>query len=1292
MRHVIPSEFAAGRISAGLILTVGIAVTIGGCGVAPQPNVVVGGDTGAGNSRPTLEIISPIADLSVGQGQTLPISWVDSDQDSAARISFALVNTQNSAVITLVSNIPENDDEGPDSFSAPTALVPRGTYNIQGTITDGTNVATVFAQTPAPNARRVVVTITGEGEQPPTSPPRVFVLTPQFDQSLAEEDILTIVVAPTALGGDGVTPYDPDSNPTLYILLDLDENPTNDDPANPGEGIILLEERALTSADTGAITFAVPVQLSEIPQRAAGEPYFIRATIVDLNNPAVHDYADGTISIVTLAFGEVDLYDAGRTVSGSVFYGFTPGARLGHHLTTLTDFDTDGADDFFMIAQFGNPRNVGRVGEAYLIYGNAGIRYGGRYPANGTAEAIQGCIFEGTPVRPYLGRQGAFTLGINDASFLPDVTGDGRPELLVGQPRVEGAFSGFDMDPSDSDPEADEEEQVTVRIRQGQVTENVGGGDVVVDATYNGVDDLVISSCQGNNCTLGDQDDPTGQNTELIWNVDPTTGTQWTLIKFRDVLTVLSDLGDQPGDIDIPEVQASLILNVFRTGDNGLIYQAFTNFDENTTYSTFAKNGADPEADVDYSFTGQGNNQGLIGTINADDTDEVTIDVSELVQQLLQGTLQGSNTGDDANDPLTEIDELRFLVQATGAFSAAPSPAAIRSSEYNANASLRPTLSITYSRNRPFAVDCYPDLITDNWTDAIPSNDDYRYYGGMVTFINSENRDNDAARAPFTRLWDTALTLELVGQEPIVLSEGFTQRAQASTPGRIDGMRVVAGLFDFRDPYLLNQPTRDDYFGYNVAWIPDMNLDTFPEIIISSPRNELHIQTLEDEYGFLGSTHLTSTLFFGSITILQGFDYGTGAFSDEEGNAMLPFRTDGACVPGGDDRTLTIPNDTFEIFAEDVEDFLHDGQFAGDVNLDNVPDVLCGAPLNDRPGIQDSGAMYIIQGKNFLGEVDLADADDPLDRYPMVRVRGSRQGDRIGWSQSSGLDVNGDRLDDVFFGSPHTDYGVARTQACGGDFNDDGVVDDDDFVLGDFNNCRDTVGEEVFTDDACKAFDYNNDGLIDDLDREVFDCLDQGGSDCCGHIVDNGYVGVIFGGITIDGDFELNQVATPDLPGTIFYGAASLDRAGTSVETAGDFNRDGYGDLLITAPGKLVTDANGRTRKGVVYLVFGGPHLTNRIYSLADVGTDRLPGIVFTSPFVAGRPNEAAPEVAALIGDINSDGYDDIGIGNAQADFINLNFPQGPEAPDGDASVGRRRNTGEVYIIYGNNFGSNRLP
>jgi hypothetical protein len=193
--------------------------------------------------------------------------------------------------------------------------------------------------------------------------------------------------------------------------------------------------------------------------------------------------------------------------------------------------------------------------------------------------------------------------------------------------------------------------------------------------------------------------------------------------------------------------------------------------------------------------------------------------------------------------------------------------------------------------------------------------------------------------------------------------------------------------------------------------------------------------------------------------------------------------------------------------------------------------------------------------------------------------------------------------------------------------------------------------------------------------------------------VDNGFVGIIFGGVFLNGDRDITQLANPisqELPGVVFYGSGAGHRAGAHISSAGDFNQDGFGDLLITAPGQVWRDSAGRDRLGVVYLIFGGTHLVNTRNNLRDVGDSDLPGIVFYSPYVAGRPNESAPSTVAYIGDINDDGFDDIAIGNPRADFIDLSFPQGPNAPGSDAAVGRRRDVGDVYVIYGNNFGSNR--
>lgn len=1087
------------RVSPGTALTLaavsGVAGAVTSCGTAPTP-FVVSGPGQFGNVPPTLTFVEPIANLTVGQGDPFLIRWTDRDPDDNASISFSLVNTQTRDVVLLVSGIPENDTVGQDVFVVSTTLVAPAAYNLLGTIDDGVNAPVdVFATIPdAPTPQRIIVTITGPGEAPQTEPPVVTVTEPAFNLSVAQEDVFTIVVQPTPQVPVATRPFDPDSDIVLYVVLDLDQSPRNDDPANPDPTkIIVLEQQTVQAGTFAALPFPITVDLNQIPARSDGEPYFIRATVDDRTNPRVHSYAAGTINVVQLAVGRVDLFDIGRTRSGVKFQGFNPGANLGSSLSNVSDFDADGVDDFVMVAQFGNPQNVGPVGEAYLVYGLPDqLRFGGTIPVNSVADTVSGVIFQAPPVRlPFLGTQDApaRTDGITDVTFIRDVTADNRPDILFGLPHVHGAFDSTDYDPEDQDP---------------------------------------------------------------------------------------------------------------------------TDFD-------------------------------------------------------------------------------------------------------------------------PFG--CYPDLIVNNVTDSADANGDVQFYaGGMAVLVNSQNRDNNPlilSPRP-ARLESTAVALELTGQDGIwVLDTGgisdngsIIPRADNQAlgqpqlgndpdePGRIAGVRFIAGGFDFIDAFGEQQLPREGLFARHVGSVGDLNSDGLDEIVISSPRNERYLEDLLSIVGF-GSTHYASTMFRRSIVVIPGANYNvTGARDRDDDTAtsqqpsldQLRHPPFGRCTPPDiSPRHYDIPIDTFEIAAEDVDDMLGDGQSAGDFNRDGIDDILCGAPLNDRSGSSpDTGATYVIYGRTTFGEVRLAEAEDRILRPPMLRIRGLKRGDQIGWRQTGGLDVNGDRIDDVFLGSPRTDFGGITRSSCAGDLNQDGTVNQNDLTLLAFDTCQADFGEELFTDDPCKVFDYDNDEDIDDDDRCIFCCLSGdcdpaddcifglNASDCCANVVDNGFVGVAFGGTFINGDRDISQIATTQLPGTIFFGAAAGDRAGTDISSAGDFNQDGFGDILIAAPGRAEADSAGRQRQGVVYLVFGGPHLVNKRWNLKDVGSEELPGIVFLSPYVKGRPNEAAPSTVGFIGDINRDGFGDIAIGNPKADFIDPSFPQGPDAPGTDPATGRRSDVGDVYVIYGNNFGGNR--
>ncbi len=1084
MRGTVRVKIGVGSlVGSGAVLFV--VAWVASCGTAPTP-FIVSGPGGVGNDLPTLTILEPDANITRGQGDPFLIQWTDTDRDDNAQIAFLLVSTTSNETVLLTQGIDEDDLVGPDRFLTPTTLIPSDSYNLLGIIDDSTNppveeyalvVGTAVQQ-------RVIVRIVGPGEGPQTVPPIVTVTEPTFSLSMAQDDVLTVSVQPTAAPDpNNPVPFDPDSNLILYVLLDLDLDPNNDDPANPDASqIIILRQQTVQTGNFEPIQFEIPIDISVIPPRSDGLPYYIRATADDGTNPRVHQYAAGTINVVQLAAGTVDLYDIGRTRSGAKFQGFNPGANLGSSLAGGADFDADGIEDFALVAQFGNPQNVGPVGEAYLIYGQDNVRFGGTIPINAVSEIISGVVFQAPPVRTaIIPDANARTNGITHVTFLDDLTNDGRPEIGFGLPHVHGAYDSTDYDPAD---------------------------------------------------------------------------------------------------------------------------------------------------------------------------EEVT---------------EGS----------------------------------------------------------PFG--CYPDPYVNNHTDqdTLRQGDTGFYAGGMAVIVNSQNRDNDGP-INVNRLESTAVSLELTGQFPTPLDgdalsdSGFIlSRADNTTaavmgndpqePNRISGSRYIAGGYDF---IFQNQVTpREGLFGQQIATIGDLGADGQAEIIISAPRNERYLYDLENE-PFL-STHLASTSFVASIIVLPGRNYNTQNWREmdtDTGTSVTPYLDHHTFTPFGScsgnppsARGFVIPAEMFGIFAEDIDDMLGNAQSAGDFNQDGIGDILCSAPLNDlSDSTPDTGSVYVIYGRSVFGDIDLSTADDALLRPPMLRIFGLETGDQLGWRVSAGLDVNGDRIDDVFISSPYTDFGDVRRSTCAADYNQDGVVSQIDLGLRSFETCEDEYGQDLFSDDGCKAFDYDNDGDIDDDDRCVFCCLSDDcepndtctfgteEGDCCNHLVDNGVIGIVFGGTFIDGDRSISQLATTQLPGVIFYGSSTGHRAGFDIESAGDFNQDGYGDIIISVPGEIREDSAGRQRLGVVYLIFGGTHLINTIWDLEEVGSEDLPGIIFLSPYVRGRPNEAAPTEVAYIGDINNDGFGDIAIGNPKADFIDPTYPQGPDAPGSDPATGRRSDVGDAYVIYGNNFGSNR--
>jgi len=124
-------------------------------------------------------------------------------------------------------------------------------------------------------------------------------------------------------------------------------------------------------------------------------------------------------------------------------------------------------------------------------------------------------------------------------------------------------------------------------------------------------------------------------------------------------------------------------------------------------------------------------------------------------------------------------------------------------------------------------------------------------------------------------------------------------------------------------------------------------------------------------------------------------------------------------------------------------------------------------------------------------------------------------------------------------------------------------------------------------------------------------------------------------------------------------GGAADDRKGTAVSGVGDFNGDGYDDILVGAP---FADPASGTDAGAAYLILGH---TNHTLSF-DVGSlDGTNGFLIEG-LTAG---DNCGNAVASAGDVNGDGLDDFILG----------------------AEGAGNATGHVYVVFGSTNAANPI-